>query len=105
MATKNDLAALMTKHIGKFNGISCMNIALALNISQRDVRKLVTEAREDAIAICGKPDTGYYIASNREELQETINFLMDRARHSLSLASNLSRIPLADLAGQLHLRT
>lgn len=105
MTTKHDLAACMTRHIGKRNGINCFNLAIALGVTERKLRELITEAREEGIAICGHPSTGYYIANTREELQQTIDFLMDRAMHSLHLASNLSKIPLADLAGQLHLRT
>ena len=103
--TKHDLMAIMSQHCGADKGVSASSIAYMMQIPERRVRHLVTECREDGIAICGHPATGYYVARTTEELEDTIDFLKDRALHSLKLASKLSRIPLADLVGQLHLRT
>jgi len=105
MATKHDLMAKMAYHIGKGKGIGAARLAVLLSTTERQVRKLVSEAREEGIAICGTPSTGYYVASTSEELQETMDFLKGRALHSLQLASRLSNIPLADLVGQLHIPT
>lgn len=102
---KHSLMAIMTSHCGKDKGVSAADLAYMLNIPERRVRLLVTEAREDGIAICGHPATGYYVARSTEELEDTIDFLKGRALHSLKLASKLSKIPLADLVGQLHLKT
>jgi hypothetical protein len=55
--------------------------------------------------VCGHPATGYFIASNREELEETCQFLRSRAMHSLVLEAKLRGLPLADLVGQLRLKT
>lgn len=103
--TKHDLMALMVFHCGNRYGISAKQIAEKLNIPERRVRHLVTECREDGVAICGHPSTGYFVAQTAAEMQETLDFLKDRALHSLKLASTLSKLPLADLIGQLHLRT
>lgn len=105
MATKHDLMARMAHHIGKGRGIRAIDLARQLGVPERRVRQLVSEARDEGTAICGTPATGYYVASNSEELQETMDFLKDRAMHSLHLASRLSNIPLADLVGQLHIPT
>jgi len=105
MATKTDLMALMVHHSGKSKGISCARIASLLDIPERRVRHLVTELRDDGTVICGHPSTGYYVANTHEELDETLDFLKNRALHSLKLHSKLSGLPLADLIGQLHLRT
>lgn len=104
-ATKHDLMAVMVQHSGKTRGISAKDLAWLLQVAERRIRHLVTECREDGIAICGHPATGYYVAQNSEELQETLNFLKERALHSLKLASTLSKLPLGDLIGQLHLKT
>lgn len=79
------------------------DLAHLLQVPERRVRHLVTECREDGTAICGHPSTGYYVAQTSEELQETLDFLKDRALHSLKLASTLSKLPLGDLIGQLHI--
>jgi biotin operon repressor len=105
MATKHDLMAAMVYCTGRNKGISCKKLAQRLDVPERQVRHLVTELRDDGIAICGHPSTGYYVASSPEDVQETIEFLKDRAMHSLKLASTLSKVPLPDLLGQLHLKT
>lgn len=105
MANRHDLMARMVFHRGKGNGIKAADLAQKLGIPERQVRTLVSEAREEGTAICGTPQTGYYVAKTKEELQETMDFLMNRAKKSLHLASRLSNVPLADLAGQMHLRT
>jgi transposase len=105
MATKHDLMAAMVQHCGEGNGISVDELAKRLDVHERRVRHLVTECRTDGIAICGHPATGYFVAKTPEELERSIEFLKDRALHSLKLASTLSNRPLADLIGQLHLKT
>ncbi len=105
MANKHDLMAVMTVHSGKANGIKAQDLALLLSINTRSLRNLISQCREDGIAICGHPSTGYYVAQTREELEETVEFLKHRAMHSLKLASALARMPMEDLIGQLHLRT
>lgn len=105
MATHHDLMAVMARHAGKNNGITCAKLAQHMNVQERHVRSLVSAAREEGIAICGHPSTGYYVAKTHEELTETTEFLIGRAKKSLHLASRLSNIPLPDLIGQLHLPT
>lgn len=104
-ANKTKLQTVLTKHIGRGNGINVQALAGQLGILARQVRVLVTELRQDGVAVCGTPRHGYYIAGTAEELEETCQFLRRRALHSLTLESRLRRVPLADLVGQLHLRT
>ena len=59
----------------------------------------------DGVAVCGTPETGYYIAATAAELDQTCAFLRSRAMRSLTLEARLRQIPLPDLLGQLHLRT
>lgn len=105
MTTKHDLMVAMIHHCGKSRGVGVRELAQRLNCEERRIRQLVSELREDGTAICGHPSTGYYVAQNSEELQETLDFLKGRALHSLKLASTLSKLPLSDLIGQLHLKT
>jgi hypothetical protein len=107
--TKDDLLAVLQQCIGRDKGLSAAHLAgrlgLPLASGPRLVRELVTELRTDGIAVCGHPATGYFIASNREELEETCQFLRSRAMHSLVLEAKLRGLPLADLVGQLRLKT
>lgn len=105
LASRDVLLNVMSRHIGRGHGIGVCDLALQLDVPERQVRSLITELRHDGVAICGTPKDGYYIAKDADELEETCNFLRRRALHSLSLESCLRKMPLADLVGQLHLRT
>lgn len=105
MKTSTDLLQLLAGHIGRGNGAGVAQLAAALGMSERDVRKLVVALRQNGVAVCGTPKTGYYIAATADELAETIEFLKHRALHSLVLASRMSKVPLPDLLGQLHVPT
>lgn len=105
----NNMRALvltvLSRHIGKGNGIGVKALAEQLDTGTRTVRLHISDLREDGHAICGTPRDGYYIAATADELQTTCDFLHNRAMHSLTLEAKLKRIPLADLIGQLHLPT
>ena len=105
MTSKADLARVLGHHIGAENGISADAIARLLDCEPRVVRALVTELRDEGTAVCGHPAHGYFIARTAEELAATCQFLRSRAMHSLVLESKLSRIPLAEMLGQIRLGT
>lgn len=102
---KAHLASYLQLHIGKDRGITAAAIACALGCNERVVRLLVTELREDGVAVCGHPASGYFVAATPAELEETCAFLRSRAMHSLVLESKLRHVPLPDLLGQLRLKT
>lgn len=106
MATKHEVLAVLARHIGKGNGIRGEDLARAIGVPSREVRKHITNlVNDDQIGICGHPATGYYIASSKQEIDETVEFHRSRALHELKKASSLTGQPLADLVGQLHLKT
>lgn len=106
IVTKHDLLMKLQQHIGRSAGINAAALAAALmHIPTRQVRTLVTELRMEGYAICGYPGEGYYIAANAAELEETCQFLRGRAMHSLSAEAALRRIPMADLLGQMRLKS
>lgn len=92
-------------HRGSANGIGAKPLAEKLGIHERQLRTLVSLAREDGVAIVGTPETGYFIAETALELEQCCAFLRARAMHSLRIESRLRNIPLPDLLGQLHLNT
>ena len=102
---KTGVLVVLQEHLGEHDGITAKALAAAANISEREVRKQVSALREDGIAVCGHPVTGYYIAKSAEELERTCEYLRSRAMHSLRMESRLRKIPLPDLIGQLHLKT
>lgn len=102
---KTAVFVVLQRHLGKDDGIKAKNLAAAAGVSEREVRHQVSALREEGIAVCGHPRTGYFIASSADELETTVEYLKARALHSLHLASRLTNIPLPDLIGQLHLKT
>lgn len=96
---RNALAA----HRGRDKGISADALAKLLKVTTRQLRKLISDARQDGTAICGHPSTGYFIAETPAELDESCAFLRQRALHSLKLESVLRGVPMPTLLGQLQL--
>ncbi len=96
---------VLSHHIGKGNGIGMRQLEQQLDMYARAIRTHISDLREDGHAICGTPKDGYYIAATAEELNQTCEFLENRAIHSLRLLSRLRKIPLPDLLGQLHVPT
>jgi biotin operon repressor len=103
--TPADLLSILSRHVGRDKGIAADTLAELLGVAPRQVRTHVSALRGDGVAVCGTPETGYYIAATAEELDETCQFLRHRAMHSLTLESRLRNIPMPDLIGQLHLNT
>ncbi len=105
MTTPADVLSALSAHIGAANGIPAADLAARLGLLPRMVRQLVSELRLNGHAVCGTPQTGYYLAETDAELEETCQFLRGRALHSLALEAALRKTPLPDLLGQLHLPT
>jgi len=97
--------AALTLRPGKVNGIAGVDLAQILELKEREIRHAISDLRMEGIAVCGHPKTGYFIAANPAELEETCAFLRDRALHSLTLESKLRHVPLPELLGQLRLKT
>lgn len=103
--TRADVVNVLQWHIGHRYGIGARELAAKLDINERKLRSFISELRENGVAVCGKPETGYYIAETKEELEQCCRFLRSRAMHSLTIESRLRNIPLPDLLGQLRLPT
>lgn len=101
MTTRTALLNALASHQGRNAGISADHLAAQLDVPPRRLRKLISEAREDGIAICGKPASGYFMPVTPEELQETCEFLEHRAMHSLRKLSRMKKVALPILLGQL----
>jgi glucose-6-phosphate-specific signal transduction histidine kinase len=102
----------LSHHIGKDNGIHVRDLVaritgqlLANELMERRVRQIVTEMRMEGHHICAHPAQGYFMAANPEELNDTCEFLYERAMTSLSQVSRMKQVSLPDLRGQLHLPT
>lgn len=103
MSGKTLLLNALSSHQGREAGIAARDLAKQLEIPPRRLRTIVSECREEGLAICGHPATGYFMATTPEELQQTCAFLEHRAMHSLRKLSRMKKVSLPDLMGQLML--
>ncbi len=103
MTTVNAMLNRLARHQGRDAGISADALARDLDVPVRRLRKLISEAREQGIAICGHPSTGYFVPVTPEELQSSCAFLEHRALHSLRLLSRMKNVSLPELLGQMKL--
>lgn len=105
----DSVLAVLSQHIGKARGISVRD--LSWNVTnrspkqahERQIRYVVTALRLEGHHICAHPSSGYYIAANEAELEETCKYLFDRGMTSLMQVSRMKKISLPDLHGQLKL--
>lgn len=101
-----DAAALLnalSRHLGCKRGIGAAALAQQIGCSPRRLRTLVSELRDDGIAVCGHPSTGYFIATTPAELKQSLAFLEHRALHSLRLLCRMRNVSMPELLGQLKL--
>lgn len=109
--TKDELLTALRRHIGRRNGITGKHLVEEITgraadpVAERHLRKLVCELRMDGFHVCAHPETGYFIAASDEELNQTCEFLYERAMASLAQVSRMKNVSLPDLRGQLRLPT
>lgn len=112
MTTDDILLQALRHHIGRANGITAKALVVEINaragkpvITERELRHLVVDLRKDGHHVCAHPKTGYYLAADATELEETYTFLTHRALCSLQQAAAMKRVSVPDLFGQLRLPT
>lgn len=102
--TATDLLVILSRHQGAAAGVRGQDLAAQLQVPERLVRRLVSELREQGIAICAHPANGYFVPVTPEELQQSCEFLEHRALKSLRLMSRMTNVALPTLLGQLALK-
>lgn len=102
----------LSHHIGAANGIHVRELVQRITQQmytngpmERKLRQIVAELRMEGHHICAHPQLGYFMAETADELEETCDFLYERAMTSLAQISRMKKVSLPDLRGQLHLRT
>jgi hypothetical protein len=108
--TPAQVLTALSHHIGKANGIHMGPLVMRITglaqpneRVQRRVRQVVAELRMQGKRICAHPASGYFMAEIEGELNDTCEFLYERAMTSLVQISRMKKISLPDLRGQLHL--
>jgi DNA-binding GntR family transcriptional regulator len=95
---------LLSGHIGRANGVHERELVTRTQINGREVRKAIERLRLDGVHVCGKPDSGYYIAATPAELEETFDFLEKRATKTFRQLAAMKRVGLPALYQQMSLR-
>lgn len=87
---KDHVLAELQRHVGRENGIHMrdlagriLNTVLIGEATERKVRELITELRAAGHAICAHPASGYYLAANPKELDDTCRFLLERSQSTV----------------------
>ena len=101
--TSSELIHILSRHQGAANGVGAAALAHTYGVPERLIRQLVTNLRQEGMAICAHPTTGYFIPTTPQELSESCEFLEHRALKSLHLVSRMKNVSLPTLLGQLAL--
>jgi biotin operon repressor len=99
------LAVLSKDHIGRDKAVNGESLATQMGCKVRTIRTLVLKLRENAVAVCGRPETGYYIAETAEEVDATCRLLEAHGLHQLTVAARMRKTTLPELLGQMKLST
>lgn len=101
---KAQVLAELQLHNGREQGIHIRDLVaritgslLGRDAEERKVRKLIEELRRDKYPICAHPDTGYYMAANKRELDETCAFLLARADTTVAQVAAMKNREAPDL--------
>jgi hypothetical protein len=107
-----DVVHALTRHIGEENGVHVKDLVREITgeastpALERRVRHLVKDLRTaEGMAICGRPETGYFIARTQAEFDKTCKFLADRGISHLQQVYKMRGVVMPDFAGQLRLPT
>lgn len=105
------LLAVLQHHIGRARGVTITALARELlgaeptRGAERALRKQIFDLRLQGHHICAHPASGYYLAATPEELNDTVEFLRERALSSLQQIAAMKRVSIPDLYHQLQLPT
>ena len=95
------MLTLRESHKGRKNGIKAKDLACATRHTERDLRTVISGLRERGEAIAGKPETGYFLAITKQEIDEHCAWLISRAMKSLRLVSRMQKTAIPELLGQM----
>lgn len=108
---KQQVLAELERHVGRENGLHVRDLVARIlgtvrttDAAARKVRDLVAELRAEGHRICAHPASGYYIAANTRELEDTCRFLLERASTSVNQIAAMKGCFAPDLYLQLGIK-
>lgn len=108
---RDTVLSAFARHIGEARGVSARELVVEIGglfaeeADHRRLRSVIEELRKEGMHICGRPETGYYMAATEAELERTCLYLFNRSITSLEQVAAMRRVALPDLRGQLRLPT
>lgn len=108
--TKDDvLNCLAGRHVGRGNGVCADRLVTEITGTELTTRSLrllrhhIEELRRDCVTVCGTPGTGYFYSERQEDINETCEWLYQRAMTTLTQVSRMKKRPDPNLREQLSL--
>ncbi|MDH5479125.1 MAG: hypothetical protein OEY50_12410 [Nitrospinota bacterium] len=104
------LRALKARHKGRLAGVTANALTVEITgranpAAVRALRSAIEDLRRAGEPVCGKPQTGYYYSDQPQDIEETINFLRQRAMTTLVQIKPLERRLASARRGQMALFT
>mgnify|MGYP001463120658 CR=1 FL=1 len=96
-------------HSGKASGIHARDLVreilggCASAHDERVLRSCIEALRNQGLPICGTPASGYFMAENPEELDETCELLLSRICCTSRQVARMRGVAEPDLRGQLNM--
>ncbi|MGA0569614.1 hypothetical protein ACO2Q9_02715 [Variovorax sp. VNK109] len=107
---KDHVLEALQRHVGRENGVHMrdlvgriLNTVLVTEAHERKVRELITDLRNDGHHICAHPGSGYYMAANAKELEDTCRFLLERSQSTVDQVCRMRGAFAIDLYQQVGL--
>lgn len=101
---KGQVLAELQLHNGREQGIHIrdlvariLNSVLGGEAAERKVRDFIQELRLEKYPICAHPESGYFMAANAKELNETCAFLLARADTTVAQVAAMKNREAPDL--------
>lgn len=108
--TKDDvLNCLAERHAGRGNGVGADRLVMELTGAEgttnslRLLRSYIEALRRDCVTVCGTPETGYFYSERQDDINETCEWLYQRAMTTLTQVSRMKKRPDPNLREQLSL--
>ena len=95
MTSPSDVLTALLLRTGAANGIKGADLSRQVGCSERDIRGHISTLRLEGTAVCGTPETGYFIAETDAELEATCNF---HATPSSSTSASTTRNLIAHIS-------
>ena len=86
------LRYLKDRHTGEENAVFSRELEYMLDMSGRDIRRVISALRKDGVPICSNYHKGYYYAEKQSEIENTLKGL---GEHIEGVSDTIARLTKA----------